>query len=111
MRTISTLIAVLKTGSSVYEWSIPVNKNNESHPFVYGHSAAIYKGRMYISFGSNLAGFKNPDATFIFDTTDFFPQGSVSEIAKKSNLKSIFGIFYIAAAMMFIMFKLSKKKI
>ncbi|CAG8556988.1 5715_t:CDS:2 [Diversispora eburnea] len=80
-------LAVLKIGSSSYEWSIP-SSDDESHPPLTGHSATIYGEKMYIAFGIDPYTENAKDETILaFNANDF------SRIApKKSKLKLILGI-------------------
>ncbi|RHZ70470.1 hypothetical protein Glove_271g102 [Diversispora epigaea] len=58
-------VAILKIGSSSYEWSIPSSdNNNNTHRSLSGHSATIYKEQMYIAFGVDpITGYAEYDDT------------------------------------------------
>ncbi|RHZ67824.1 hypothetical protein Glove_299g8 [Diversispora epigaea] len=81
-------LAVLKIGSSSYEWSIP--SNDESHPPLTGHSATIYGEQMYIAFGIDPYTENAKDETiFAFNTNDF---SRIVPKKSKSKSKLILGI-------------------
>ncbi|RHZ47686.1 hypothetical protein Glove_574g16 [Diversispora epigaea] len=85
-------VAILKIGSSSYEWSIPSSdNNNDTHRSLSGHSATIYEKQMYIAFGVDpITGYAEYDDTVLaFDTDDLSP---IDSKKSKSKKKIILGV-------------------